>query len=92
MAELVIAPLLEPFEDRVKAPLGMALELPVDRDVAGVADLLREIGRIEDELRPEESVFLGLGQEAEIDADAEVFQRVVDEAGVPRLVPAHESE
>jgi hypothetical protein len=36
--------------------------------------------------------FLALGQEAEIDADAEVLQRFVDEAGVPRLVAAHQAE
>ena len=43
--------LLEPPEDRVEALLGMALELAEDRDVARVADLLRQVGRVEDELR-----------------------------------------
>ena len=92
VAELVVAPLLEPLEDRMEAPLGMALEMAEDGDVAGVADLLGQVGRVEDELRPEEGVLLGLGQEAEIDADAEVLQRVVDEAGMARLVAAHEVE
>ena len=36
--------------------------------------------------------FFDLRQEAEIDADAEILQRVVDEAGVARLVAAHEAE
>ena len=36
--------------------------------------------------------FFALRQEAEIDADAEILQRVVDEAGVARLVAAHEAE
>ena len=85
MAELVVAPLLEPLEDRVEAALGVALELAEDRDVAGVADLLRQVGGVEDELRLEVGVLLGLGQEAEIDADAEVLQRVVDEAGMAGL-------
>ena len=61
----------------------------IDGDVAGVADLLGQIGRVENELRLEERVLLGLGQEAEINADAEIFQAVVDEAGVAGLVAAH---
>ena len=36
--------------------------------------------------------FFALRQEAEVDADAEVLQRVVDEAGMARLVAAHEAE
>src|SRR4051794_21502211 len=92
MAELVVAPLLEPAEDRVELALGMALELPVDGDVAGVADLLGEIGGVEDELRPEVGVLLGPRQEAQIDADTEVLERVVDEAGMARLVAGHEGE
>ena len=71
VAELVVAPLLEPLEDRVEALFRVALEVAEDGDVAGVADLLGEIGGVEDELRLEVGVLLGLGQEAEVDADAE---------------------
>ncbi len=92
MAELVIAPPLEPSENRMELALGMALHLPEDRDVTRIADLLRQIGRIEDEFRPEVGVFLHLGQEPEIDADAVVLQDLVDEAGVARLVAAHIAE
>ena len=92
MAELVVAPFLEPFEDRVEALVGVLLEVAEDGDVAGVADLLREIGGVVDELRLEVGVFLGLGQEAEIDADAGFLQRVVDEAGVAGLVAGHVAE
>ena len=92
MAELVVAPFLEPFEDRMEPAVGVPLELAIDGDVAGVADLLREIGRVEDEFRPEERVFLDLGEEAEVDADPEILQRVVDEAGVPRFVATYEPE
>ena len=72
--------------------LGMALHLPVDGDVAGVADLLGQIGRVEDELRPEVSVLLHLRQKAQIDADAVILQDLIDEAGVAGLVAAHEAE
>jgi hypothetical protein len=50
MAELVIAPLLEPFEDRMEALVGMLLQMAENGDVAGIADLLGQIGRVEDEL------------------------------------------
>ena len=36
--------------------------------------------------------FLGAGEEAEIDADAVIFQDFVDETGMARLVAAHEAE
>ena len=84
MAELVVAPLLEPLEDRMEAPVRIGLQMAEDGDVAGVADLLGQVGRVENELRLEVGVFLGLGEKAEIDADVEILQRVVDEAGVAR--------
>jgi hypothetical protein len=92
VAELVVAPFAEPLEDRVEPLLGMLLEVAVDGDVAGVADLLGEVGRVVDELRLEVGVLLRLGQEAEIDADVGLAQRVVDEAGVAGLVAAHVAE
>jgi len=39
----------------VKAPVRVPLKLAIDGDVAGVADLLRQIRGVEDELRPEVS-------------------------------------
>jgi len=56
------------------------LELAVDADVAGVADLLVQISGVEDELRPEVGVLLRLGQEAEVDPDPEELR-----AGAPML-------
>ena len=87
MAELVIAPFLEPFEDRVETLVGMRLKVTVDRDIARIADLLAEIGGVVDEFRPEIGVFLRLGQETQVDPDPGFAQRVVDEAGMARLVP-----
>ena len=92
MAELVVAPLLEPLEDRVEAPRRVALHLAIDGDVARIADLLGQIGRVEDELRLEVGVFLRLGEEAEIYADLEVLQDVVDETSVTRFIARHEGE
>ena len=71
VAELVVAPPFEPAKDRMKLPLGMALKLAKDRDVAGIADLLGQISGVEDEFRLEEGIFLGARKKAEIDADAE---------------------
>jgi len=64
VTKLVVAPFLEPIENGMEAPLRIALQLPIDRDVARVAYFFGKIGRIENEFGLEESIFLGLGQEA----------------------------
>ena len=76
----------------MEQPVGVALQLPVDGDVAGVADLLRQVGRVEDEFRLEVSVLFLAREKAEIHADAKILQAVVDEAGMPRLVARHGAE
>ena len=40
MAKLVIAPFLEPVEDRVKLVLRVCCQVPVDRNIARIADFL----------------------------------------------------
>ena len=67
MPEFVVTPCLEPVEDRLEAQLRIPLDLAKDRDVARVADLLGEVGRIENELGSEVLVLLGLAQETDID-------------------------
>jgi hypothetical protein len=68
---------------------GCFLEVTEDSDVARVADLLRQVGRVVDELRTEEGVLLLAFQEAEVDGDAELFEGLVDKAGMARLVAGH---
>ena len=92
VAELVVAPLLEPLENRVEAQLRVLLEQTIDGDVARVADLLRQVGGVEDELRLEVGVLLRLRQEGEVHRDVEILERVVDEAGMPTLVARHQGE
>ena len=92
VAELVIAPLFEPFEDRVEAEFRMLFQLAEDRDVARVADLLGEIDRVPDVFRLEERVLLLARQEAQIDADAEILEHEIDETGMPGLVARHQAE
>ena len=89
VAELVVAPFFEPAENRMKLPLRMPLKLSEDRDVAGVSNLLRKVGRIEDELRLEVSVFLRARQKAEINADAMILEDLIDEPRMTSLIPAH---
>src|SRR5579871_5089403 len=69
--------------------VGMAFQLAEDRDVAGIADLFRQIDRVENEFRLKVAVFLYLRQEAQIHPDTEVLQRVVDETGMTGLVAGH---
>jgi hypothetical protein len=67
----------------------VALELAEDGDVARVADLLGQVGRVEDVLGLEVGVGLGALQVAQVHAQAEVLQALVDEAGVARFVARH---
>mmetsp|Transcript_28722 Transcript_28722/g.54345 ORF Transcript_28722/g.54345 Transcript_28722/m.54345 type:complete len:320 (-) Transcript_28722:3259-4218(-) len=66
MGKLVIAPLFEPFENRVEAVFGMCLKMPEDRDVTGITDLFRQIGGVVDELGSEIGVFLFLRQKPKV--------------------------
>ena len=92
VAEFVVAPRFEPLEDRVEAQLGVRGELAVDRDIACIADLLGQVDRVEDELRLEVMVLLGLGQETEVDPDPGILERLVDEAGMAALVAGEQLE
>ena len=59
MAELIIAPTLKPAEDRMKALVWIFFQLAKDGDVARIANLLGQIGRIENVLGLEVGVSLG---------------------------------
>nr|WP_250854788.1 hypothetical protein [Escherichia coli] len=82
MAELVIAPFLEPVEDRVVAPLRVLRQVPEDGDIARIADFFGQIRGVKDEFRAEIGVFFRLGEEAEVHPDARILQRIVDETGM----------
>jgi hypothetical protein len=90
--ELVVAPALEPLEDRMEPILRVLLHLPVDRDVARVADLLRQIRGVVDEFRLEVRVLLRPREERQVHGDVEVGERVIDEPRVASFVSAHEAE
>jgi hypothetical protein len=92
MAELVIAPLFKPFEYRMKAQLRMALDLPVNGDIACIPNFLRQVGCVKDVFWLEEGVLLFPREKAKVDADAEVLQPLIDESGVAALVARHISE
>ena len=50
VAVLVLAPVLKVLKQRVQLAVGVALQVPVDADVAPVADLLRQEGGVDDVL------------------------------------------
>ena len=56
VAVLVLAPVLEVLKQRVELLVGVALQVAVDGDVAPVADLLAQVGGVDDELGLEEGV------------------------------------
>ena len=90
MAEFVIAPILEPLENRMETKFRVAFELTKDRDVARVADLLAQIGGVEDEFRLEVVILLSARQKAKINPNAKVLQRVIDKAGMAAFVTRHD--
>jgi hypothetical protein len=53
---LVLAPVLKVLEQRVQLVVGVALQVAVDGDVAPVANLLAQVGGVDDELGLEEGV------------------------------------
>ena len=55
---LILAPVLEVLEDGVKLVIGVRLKVAVDGDVTPVADLLGQVGGVDDELGLEEGVLL----------------------------------
>jgi hypothetical protein len=61
VAVLVLAPFLELLEDGVQLLVRVVLEIAVDGDVAPVANLLREVRRVQDVLGLEEGVLAVLG-------------------------------
>ena len=92
MAEFIVAPFLEPLENRVKPHLRVFFQMAVDGDVAGIANLFRQIGGVKDEFGLEIGVFLGLGQKAQIDSNPGLAQGVIDETGMAGLVAGHQLE
>ena len=70
----------------------MFLKVAIDRDVAPVANFLREIGGVEDELGLEVGVGLVGCQETEIELQTEIGHRLVQEAGVSGFVAGHVGE
>ena len=90
--ELVVAPVVEPLEDRMEALVRALLEVAEDGDVAGVADLFRQVRGVVDELGLEERVLLGTREKAQVDAHIEVVQRMVDESGMTSFIAAHVAE
>lgn len=56
VAVLILAPVLKVLKQRVQLVVGVALQVAVDGDVAPVANLLAEVGRVKDELGLEKGV------------------------------------
>ena len=87
-----MAPVLEEVEDREDLAVGVLLEVAEDGDVAPVADLLAQVGGVEDVFGLEVRVGLVGGEEAEVELQTEVAHRLVEEASVAGLIAGHVSE
>lgn len=77
MAVLILAPVLEVFENRITYELRVGLEMPVYGNVPPVSNFLRQVSCIEDELWLEESVFSCFRQEPQVQRQIEIRQTLV---------------
>ena len=91
MAELIIAPALKPAENRMEPFIRIFFQLPKYRDVARITDFFGQVGRIENVLGLEIGVCLGALEVTQINTQTEVLERLVDKAGVARLITRHET-
>ena len=92
MAVFVLTPVFEEVEDREDLAVWVFLQVPVDGDVTPVADLLGQVGGVEDELRLEEGVLLVGREKSKIELNTEIAHRLVEEAGVARFIAGHVGE
>jgi hypothetical protein len=67
----------------VKPLVWIFFQLAIDGDVARIANFFREVGCVKNVLGLEVGLGLGALQVAEVNAKAEVLERLVDKAGVP---------
>lgn len=72
MAILILAPVLEVFENWITLILRIGLEMPVDGYVSPVPNFLRQISSIKDKFGLEKSVFPGLSEESQIQSQIKV--------------------
>lgn len=92
VSRLVLAPVLKVLEHGIELVVGVALEVAIDGDITPVANLLGEVGAINDELGLEECVAAILGKETEIQSEIEVGKGFVDEAGMASFIAREEGE
>jgi hypothetical protein len=76
----------------VNPTLRMLLELPEDGDVARIANFFRKVRRVENELGLKISILFSLRQKSQINANIEVFERIVDKTGMTGFISRHEFE
>ena len=89
MTILVLAPVFEEVEDREDLAVRVLLEMAENSDVAPIANLFAEVGGVEDVFRLEVGVSLAGSEEAEIQLEAEIAHRLVQEAGMTCFIPCH---
>lgn len=85
---LILTPVLKVLKHRVQLAVWVALQVPVDADVAPVPNLFRQVRGVENEFGLEEGVLAVLGQEAKIQSKIEVPHGFVDESSMPGFISA----
>ena len=63
--------------------------MAIDGDVAPVANLLAQVGGVEDEFRLEEGIRLAGGQEAQVELQPKISHGFIEEASMAGLIARH---
>ena len=76
----------------METTLWVTLKMAVNRDVARIPNLFRQVGRIKNEFRPKVGVFLIALKNTKVDGHTQFIQCAIYEACVSRLVTSHIAE
>ena len=76
----------------METALWVTLKMAVNRDVARIPNLFRQVGRIKNEFRPKVGVFLIALENTQVDSHTQFVQRAINKARVSRLVASHVAE
>ena len=80
MGKLIVTPLKEPFENRMKALFRMPLQVTVYRDIARVADFFGQVRRLVNIFWFKVGIFLFTFQDAKIHSNTQFIQRLINKA------------
>ena len=92
VARFILAPVLKVLEHWIELVVWVSLQVSIDGNVSPVANLLRKICGIHNELWLEEGIGSVLSQESQVQGQVEIRQGFVNESGVASLISTQQCE